>query len=213
MATQTSNTTGLKPKTINKLQKVLEYIKEEPKRLDMGVWGLRLNPSDKFLKLKLTQDSPATAMSSVSELPPCGTAACLAGTVVLLFAPKRQLKGLLNEETETEFVLDKKGAKKTVDHTYCTFGDDTSDVAEVLLEITHAQAQALFYPGNWPQAAKGEYAAAAELTTPKARANGRYKATRNYVNQFITVDGNMTKLYAAYDEEVDCTVALAMEEE
>jgi hypothetical protein len=62
----------LTPLGITRLQAVKQHILEEPRRLNMFVWGIKTNPE---------------LAKQFQHLPPCGTVGCIAGWTLLLFGP------------------------------------------------------------------------------------------------------------------------------
>lgn len=151
-------------KTEKILRKVLDYIKQEPRRLQMGVWGQILPEGTDTVEGADDANQPA---------PPCGTVACLAGTCLLV------------TKAGTDF-LEQNGAVKTRGNKhYVDFPPGTPEEAMRILGISESKAKKLFYfsewsfeGGCWPVKYSKKYM---EATTPK----GRYLASKARVEHFI----------------------------
>lgn len=72
-------------KTVAKLRKLQAFLRAEPRRFDMEWWGLSVEDVEKF-------DGKAGHGGAISEAantlkkqhPPCGTVACLAGSICIM---------------------------------------------------------------------------------------------------------------------------------
>lgn len=109
------------------LEKAADFMEEEPRRVHMHTWLKR------FTKRQIKKDD---------DLPPCGTVACVAGTIVLVAGNKTQKK---------------------------THGDNVGEVAAGILGLPYSEWQQgldehgfpggyadsdlrnLFLPSYWPQ--------------------------------------------------------------
>lgn len=187
---------NLSKKTITRLYQVLDYINEEPKRFDMDFWGIQFDPKDpEQVKLAkrgvnaldhyncngtLEPNSPIGL--STNTLPPCGTAACLAGTAVLLFAPATTLKRLslvTNEHNEITI-----------------FGRDTENVAQKLLGVP----KSMFFIWRWPAKFRAMYDRTDCITAPKKRATARYNAVKAMIDAYIKHDGDWQSMMEIYKD-------------
>ena len=79
------------PMNIKLLRQIQKYILAEPRRFQMVEWILRRIKGEWYLN-----DRTRTFNGDEEELPrripPCNTASCIAGTAVLLGAPRQQTK-------------------------------------------------------------------------------------------------------------------------
>lgn len=114
---------AISPKAVRILRKVQKHFLEEPRRLDMGIWGRHLSPREKKNRAEIW---PEFAESE----PPCGTVACIAGTVKLLVSPPKRWKN---------------------------FFEDADRFAADALELTLNQQNALFDSYAWPPNFRARY--------------------------------------------------------
>lgn len=110
------------------LKKVRKLIAEEPRRLNMSYWGI---------KVKDMAEKPSSA-------PPCGTIACLAGWTILAAHPKREwtklfhgIEGLIPIGGHYPRDVGDEAAKLLgfADRQDCPFGNLHWDVSDVLAWI------------------------------------------------------------------------------
>jgi len=156
-------------KTEKILRKVLDYIEQEPSRLEMGQWGYIL-PDD----VKEVDGVGGNPQPS----PPCGTIACLAGTCLLVTKAGNdflQEHGAFKERGQTDWV---------------SFPDETPEKAAEILGLSEDRAKKLFFfqkwdhldekgnPVGWQKEFSDRYEKA---TTPR----GRFLATKARVEHFI----------------------------
>ena len=169
---------NLKQDTIDKLRQIMAYIKEEPRRLDMLTWGTRFDPSSKEkAKLVLGWALSQTESADDEELPPCGTAACLAGTAMILFAPDK-----IQHIKDDDFAADK----------IFRFGSNTEYLAADVLGLDYYTAHMLFMSSNWPDELHSAYRYNGRQNRDvNARIQARYEVTNRAVEAFIAGDGNM----------------------
>lgn len=120
----------LQKKPLNKkaqsiLQSVIKYIEKEKRRLNMSTWG-EYNPN-------------------IAELDsPCGTTACLAGTVLLVTKRGRDHLKKNNFFKDVELL---KKEKNIGTNNYVDFPGNTAEVASKILGITEEEADRLFFVG------------------------------------------------------------------
>ena len=174
--------------TVKKLRKVVDYIREEPLRLDMQDWGYKVsNPKNKKLMQELREQ-----INNEETPPPCGTVGCLAGSAIFALSSKTQLRNTLDVYTEL-------GDGK---ETLYVLPNHSDSIARDLLGLNGDQADALFLPWNtgafdttpgWPSQIWEEYQEANEKRTPKARAKARFKALERAVETFIAADGDLER--------------------
>lgn len=150
-------------KTEKVLRAVIAYLEQEPRRLEMGQWGIIIpNNVDEIEGID----------HSSQPAPPCGTAACVAGTCLLV------------TKAGKDFLKDN-GAVKTRGLTdYIQFPGDTPEKAAQILGLSEERASSLFYfkgwsgMGGWPKKFSQRYKKA---VTPR----GRFLATRDRLEHFI----------------------------
>lgn len=119
------------------LLRVLDYIKQEPKRFNMHSWG-EIFP--KFIKdwngnHIPNPDKTYKAGRKRLPIPPCNTAACLAGTVLLVTKKGKRV-----------IAKEKKGCEITET---ISFSRNTPEIAKEILGFTEQQSNSLFYLKNW----------------------------------------------------------------
>jgi len=90
---------------VTKLRAIQKAIREEPRKLQMEEWFI-----------------DASKISVLTDRPPCGTAACIAGLACIL--------------DEGEFTRD--------------FGGETPSLARDILDLTEGQSNRLFFTASWP---------------------------------------------------------------
>lgn len=77
----------MKPKkrklNVRLLRKIQKYITDEPRRFLMNAWGFKVKDADEWSK------KTYLFYDASSEMPPCRTAACIAGTANLLTGGRR----------------------------------------------------------------------------------------------------------------------------
>lgn len=161
------------------LMRVLDYLEQEPKRLDMTRWG-QIHP-DGAETIEICPDGWDGGIEQL--LPPCKTTACLAGTVCL--ATKPGLKFL----SDNNAIKPLEGTNYTI-----SFPDETPEVAAQILKISELGSNRLFHfkdwkemydsktdqyvPVGWPKRFSNQYKKA---KTPR----GRFNATKARVLHFI----------------------------
>lgn len=164
---------AVKARTKEILLRVLKYMKQEPDRINMHAWGSIVQDGQKDLGLPKKHKTP-----------PCGTTACLAGSVLLVTK-----KG--NEYLKREGLTKKDISEDT---TYVYFPFETKEIAEKILGITDEQSQNLFLfknMGAYHFDKDGEYVAAGWPTQFSAQYNKastgaqRYQAVKDRVLHFI----------------------------
>jgi len=155
-------------KTEKVLMRVLRYLEEEPKRLEMGRWGEFLTEED--------EETNGVGVGESQPLPPCKTVSCLGGTCLLVSKAGRDFlkeNGCIKENAKTCSV---------------EFPGETVKVATKILGITDEQAENLFSfkewswgednPSGWPKKFSRRYEEA-------KTARGRFLATKARVLDFI----------------------------
>jgi hypothetical protein len=117
----------LSPRAVEILRTVQKRITEEPRRLYMEDWGLKVSPE-------------------FDNNPPCGTVACIAGHVMLLTPEGRQYLKDMHDLDVTE-----KGVMLGEETVRRGFGSEAGDFAKNLLGLTSEQVATLFFADRWPQ--------------------------------------------------------------
>lgn len=148
------------------LMNVLAYLEEEPRRLQMSVYGEILPTWCKTVRATMI------GSSKDQEAPPCGTVACLAGTI------------LLTTDVGKDY-LKKNNCVKEKPNNYISFPSGTASIAQKIAGLGLSQAINLFYfPGwynnycGWPEEFANRYSHAG---TPEER----FKVTKERVLYFI----------------------------
>lgn len=136
------------------LRQVKRHILEEPKRLQMGIWSASA-------KRQVRQ-----GYMEKDEAPACGTTGCIAGWAVILH----------KAGSRTDFL---KVLRSIRGHDYRHV---MQPKAIALLELTEAQADSLFFVGDWPGSFEGDYM---NCKTPKQRA----RVTAKRIEHFIRTKG------------------------
>lgn len=121
--------------TVEKLRKLQKFILEEPRRFNLGFWGVHVAPERKTASISeieefLSYDLAAEEVERVlSNFPPCGTVACLAGNVCVM----------------------EKIVKPTVDswREVYSFSYDTRELACQALGISEEEGDKLFFLHSW----------------------------------------------------------------
>ena len=76
------------PEAVEKLELVLSFLEQEPRRLNMATWGIvgaSPEPLKKELDRQLCMTShPTPGGDFPSEVPPCNTVGCLAGASLIV---------------------------------------------------------------------------------------------------------------------------------
>jgi hypothetical protein len=77
---------------VEHINKVLEHIRENPKRLHMSSWGFKVNEAEKF-------SSCFYMLANLSQdyFPKCNTLACFAGWSKILATPKEKFDSIFDE--------------------------------------------------------------------------------------------------------------------
>ena|ERR1700674_152666 len=126
--------------TVKKLRKLQAFIRKEPRRFDMSCWGAAIKGSiEKLDPNKAAIDQNGLENYGVSlhiiadNNPPCGTVACLAGSVLMM-------AGLI----KPKFIKTKKDEVAVFD-----FGSKTPSRASDYLGITPDDENKLFYLDGW----------------------------------------------------------------
>lgn len=144
------------------LRRAQKYILAEPRRIDMRQFGTVFD---------LTRQ---TRSETGLPLPPCGTTACIAGTIAIL-------------EGKTDPVAAKRHLKLFGGPYF--FGGAARSAAESLLRITYEQAERLFYFKAWRTNRNGwpdKYATAYDTAKTPA---GRARVTVRRIDHFIKTNG------------------------
>lgn len=123
------------------LLRALKYIKEVPDRLDMRSWGT-LHPT-----CGISKKPTFTSGRKSQPVPPCGTTACMAGTVLLITKAGRQFikTDVLNLENLENLNKDR--------GVTLTFPWYTDKIAQNILKLTEKQAGDLFFFRKWKMTA------------------------------------------------------------
>lgn len=166
------------------LTRVLDYIKENPDRLDMHDWGAFHPTCNVTLgETVLTNKSAKTfhtGRGNVQPIPACGTTACLAGTVLLVTKQgKSFLKNVIEEGLESISV-------NPDNDNVIEFPYDTPEIASNILGLTDDQANRLFYFKEWE--VKGDSGWPEELSKEYQKAkNGkeRFAVLKKRIERFF----------------------------
>lgn len=160
-------------KTERILLRMLDYIEQEPKRLEMGSWGA--------IYSKATKTKPIITSNTYHKvkLPPCKTTACIAGTCLLV--TKIGQKFLRDNSISQKFLVNyEDGIGDSVD-----FPDTTPDKARDILGISKKMADSLFYFGGWSFSGYSWPMEFEEQYRNAKTARGRFNATKRRVLHFI----------------------------
>lgn len=125
--------------TIAKIRQLEQYILAEPKRFNLGLWGVHANPKDyehiEHQADTYNQKGSLVDYEAMEELlnsrPPCGSMACLAGNTCII-------AGLIKPVIQEGFVYE--------------FPSNTPYLAEKWLGITEREAGDLFFLRSWGHA-------------------------------------------------------------
>ena len=121
---------------VKMLRKVQEFLLEEPRRFDMANWLTKASSAD------------------ILEMPPCGTACCIAGAAVIVNSGKTPAP-----------MLEKRGFM-------------VESNAGKILGLTYAQKDRLFFVNSWPSRFKRAYRRAA---TPLGRARAGVRRIEHFI--------------------------------
>lgn len=157
---------AISEKTKRILLKVIDYIEQEPKRLDMSAWGTYFPKEWKKF---------AGVDEVLQPVPPCGTTACIGGTCLLV------TKAGMN-------FLHKSGSVKEMaeqDECVIQFPSDSDEAAAKILGITEEQASRLFFFSEWRMGDPGWPARFVTRYKKAKSAKGRFNATRDRILHFI----------------------------
>lgn len=144
------------------LRKVQKHILEEPRRIDMGLWGAAQSP--------VLGDDPR-------YVPACGTAGCIAGWAIILSQPPAARAKLLKHGREIE-----SKAMEREERIEKTLGRNPARTAKALLKITPTMCDILFHEGRWPMPFAPDWLAA---ETPRQTA----KRVAARIDHFIQTKG------------------------
>lgn len=152
-------------KTEKVLRKIIAYLEEEPKRLEMGHWGIILPEGTVQVDGVEDQSQPA---------PPCGTVACVAGTCLLV------------SKTGIDFLKEYGAIKKQGSTEYIHFPNSSPEKAASILGISEEKASSLFYFKNWPAGKANGWPFKFSKRYMKAKTpRGRFLATKARIENFI----------------------------
>lgn len=170
------------PEVEAKLRKALAYLAEEPKRLDMDIWGYRFDRNNS------SQTNIATRIAkehriAQEEMPPCGTAVCLAGAIMLACAPEKVKFYPWGGFFDTP--------QAEGEDRIAIFDDTTPKQATDELGLDEGALGGLFLPNCWPGSLRQQYNDAALLNTPADRAQARLAAATEAVECWLAGDGNI----------------------